>query len=51
QIKQAIVGNGRAEKYQVQSMVKILLNLSEIPQPDHAADALAAAICHIHTKY
>ena len=51
QIKQATVGNGRAEKYQVQSMVKILLNLSEIPQPDHAADALAVAICHIHTKY
>jgi crossover junction endodeoxyribonuclease RuvC len=45
------VANGRAEKHQVQSMVKILLNLSEIPQPDHAADALAAAICHIHTKY
>ena len=51
QIKQATVGNGRAEKYQVQSMVKILLNLSEIPQPDHAADALAVAICHVHTKY
>jgi len=51
QIKQATVGNGRAEKHQVQSMVKILLNLSEIPQPDHAADALAAAICHVHTKY
>ena len=51
QIKQATVGNGRAEKYQVQSMVKILLNLPEIPQPDHAADALAVAICHVHTKY
>lgn len=51
QIKQATVGNGRAEKHQVQAMVKILLNLSEIPRPDHAADALAAAICHIHTKY
>ncbi|HCL90841.1 MAG TPA: crossover junction endodeoxyribonuclease RuvC [Candidatus Atribacteria bacterium] len=51
QIKQATVGNGRAEKHQVQSMVKILLNLSEIPQPDHAADALAVAICHAHTKY
>ncbi|MBU1291193.1 crossover junction endodeoxyribonuclease RuvC [bacterium] len=51
QIKQATVGNGRAEKHQVQSMVKVLLNLSEIPQPDHAADALAVAICHIHTKY
>ena len=51
QIKQATVGNGRAEKHQVQSMVKILLNLSKIPQPDHAADALAVAICHVHTKY
>ena len=51
QIKQATVGSGRAEKHQVQSMVKILLNLSEIPRPDHAADALAAAICHVHTKY
>ena len=51
QIKQATVGNGRAEKHQVQSMVKILLNLSKIPQPDHAADALATAICHVHTKY
>ena len=51
QIKQATVGNGRAEKLQVQSMVKVLLNLSEIPQPDHAADALAVAICHVHTKH
>ena len=51
QVKQATVGNGRADKYQVQSMIKILLNLSEIPRPDHAADALAVAICHIHTKY
>jgi len=51
QIKQATVGSGRAEKHQVQSMVKILLNLSEIPRPDHTADALAAAICHVHTKY
>lgn len=51
QVKQATVGNGRADKYQVQSMVKILLNLSEIPHPDHSSDALAVAICHIHTKY
>ncbi len=51
QVKQATVGSGRADKYQVQSMIKILLNLSEIPRPDHAADALAVAICHIHTKY
>ena len=51
QDKQAIVGNGRADKFQVQSMIKILLNLPEIPRPDHAADALAVAICHVHTKY
>ncbi|MGO4986680.1 crossover junction endodeoxyribonuclease RuvC [Gallicola sp. Sow4_E12] len=46
QIKQAVVGYGRAEKQQVQEMVKILLNLSERPKPDDAADALAVAICH-----
>ncbi|MEA1940587.1 MAG: crossover junction endodeoxyribonuclease RuvC [Candidatus Caldatribacteriota bacterium] len=51
QVKQATVGNGRADKYQVQSMVKILLNLQKIPRPDHASDALAVAICHVHTKY
>ncbi len=49
QIKQAVVGNGRAEKKQVQMMVSLLLKLSEPPKPDHAADALAAAICHAHT--
>ena len=46
QIKQSIVGNGRAEKRQVQELVKILLALETIPEPDHSADALAAAICH-----
>ncbi|MDY0236669.1 MAG: crossover junction endodeoxyribonuclease RuvC [Gudongella sp.] len=46
QIKQAVVGYGRAEKHQVQEMVKLLLNLKEIPKPDDAADALAVAICH-----
>jgi len=51
QVKQATVGNGRADKFQVQSMVKVLLHLSKIPKPDHAADALAVAICHVHTKY
>ena len=45
QIKQAVTTYGRAEKKQVQRMVKLLLNLKEIPQPDDAADALAAAIC------
>lgn len=48
QIKQAVVGSGRAEKLQVQDMVRLILGLSEIPKPDHAADALAAAICHAH---
>ncbi|MGM0395758.1 MAG: crossover junction endodeoxyribonuclease RuvC [Bacillota bacterium] len=46
QVKQAVVGYGRAEKRQVQEMVKILLNLDKIPKPDDAADALAVAICH-----
>jgi len=49
QIKQAIVGYGRAQKKQVQEMTKILLNLREIPKPDDAADALAIAICHAHS--
>lgn len=46
QIKQALVGYGRAEKRQVQQMVKTILNLKEIPKPDDTADALAAAVCH-----
>lgn len=46
QIKQAIAGYGRAEKSQIQEMVKILLNLKETPKPDDVADALAVAICH-----
>ncbi|MBA7496110.1 Crossover junction endodeoxyribonuclease RuvC [subsurface metagenome] len=45
QIKQAVTSYGRAEKIQVQKMVKVLLNLKEVPKPDDAADALAAAIC------
>lgn len=49
QIKQALVGNGRAEKKQVQFMVKTILNLKEAPKPDDTADALAAAICHGHS--
>ncbi len=49
QIKQAIVGYGRAEKKQVQNMVKTILNLKEVPKPDDTADALAAAICHGHS--
>ncbi len=47
-IKQAVVGQGRAEKEQVQEVVRLLLGLSERPAPDHAADALGAAICHAH---
>jgi len=47
-IKSALVGYGRAEKGQVGEMVRLLLNLREVPQPHDAADALAAAICHIH---
>lgn len=49
QIKQALVGYGRAEKKQVQQMVKTILNLKEIPKPDDTADALAAAVCHGHS--
>ena len=48
EVKQALVGNGRAEKKQVQFMVKTFLGLREIPKPDDAADALAIAICHTH---
>lgn len=47
QVKIAVVGYGRAEKYQVQEMLKILLKLKFIPKPDDASDALAVAYCHI----
>jgi len=46
ELKQAVAGSGRAEKSQVQKVLKIIFNLKEIPNPDHAADALAAAFCH-----
>ncbi len=46
QVKQAVVGYGRAEKKQIQLMVKTILNLKDIPKPDDAADALAIAIAH-----
>lgn len=46
QVKQALVGYGRADKNQIQQMVKVILNLREIPKPDDVADALAVAICH-----
>jgi crossover junction endodeoxyribonuclease RuvC len=50
EVKQAVVGNGKAEKKQVQMMVKALLDLPKAPHPADAADALAAAICHIHSS-
>lgn len=49
QIKQAIVGYGRADKHQVQQMVMHFLSLDKVPRPDDAADGLAAAICHAHS--
>ncbi len=48
QVKGAVCGSGRAAKDQVQRMVGTLLSLSEPPRPDHAADALAVAVCHAH---
>lgn len=49
-VKQAVAGYGGADKNQVQQMVKALLSLDSIPQPDDAADALAVAICHLHSS-
>jgi crossover junction endodeoxyribonuclease RuvC len=49
-IKSAVVGYGRAEKSQVQFMVTRLLELAQPPEPEDAADALAIAICHLHTR-
>jgi crossover junction endodeoxyribonuclease RuvC len=48
-VKQAVSGFGGADKRQMQTMVKMLLNLDRIPRPDDAADALAVAVCHIHS--
>jgi len=48
EIKQAVTGYGGADKVQMQSMIKALLELNEVPKPDDAADALAVAVCHIH---
>ena len=50
QVKQGVVGYGRAEKKQVQEMVKIILGLDKVPKPDDVADALAVAICHAHSS-
>jgi crossover junction endodeoxyribonuclease RuvC len=49
QVKQAIVGYGKAEKKQVQEMVRMFLHLQAVPKPDDVADALAIAICHAHS--
>ncbi len=50
QIKQSVVGTGAADKHQVIYMVRTLLHLDHDPRPDHAADALACAICHAHLR-
>ena len=49
QVKQAVVGYGRAEKKQVQLLVKSILGLEKVPKPDDTADALAIAVCHAHS--
>ncbi len=49
QVKQAVVGYGRADKKQVQLLVKSMLGLDAVPKPDDAADALAIAVCHAHS--
>jgi len=49
EVKRAVVGYGRAEKHQVQQMIKLLLGLAKPPAPHDAADALAVAICHLHS--
>jgi crossover junction endodeoxyribonuclease RuvC len=49
EVKRAVVGYGRAEKHQVQQMIKLLLGLRQVPSPHDAADALAVAICHLHS--
>ena len=50
EVKRAVVGYGRAEKPQIQQMVKLLLGLAEAPSPHDVADALAVAICHLHNS-
>jgi len=50
EVKQALVGYGSADKAQIQEMVRIMLGLAEIPRPDDAADAVAVAICHLHSQ-
>lgn len=50
QIKQAVVGYGRADKMQVQKMVKTILNVEKLPKLDDTTDSMAAAICHAHSS-
>ena len=50
QVKQGVVGYGRAEKKQIQQMVKMILHMNEIPKPDDAADAVAVALTHVFTN-
>ncbi len=50
EVKQALVGYGRADKQQMQEMVRLMLGLTDIPRPDDAADAVAVAICHLHSQ-
>jgi crossover junction endodeoxyribonuclease RuvC len=50
EVKQAVVGYGKADKRQIQEMVRIMLGLDELPRPDDAADALAVAICHVQVS-
>jgi crossover junction endodeoxyribonuclease RuvC len=49
EVKQAITGHGRADKRQIQQMITLLLNLDKTPRPDDVADALAIAVCHLHS--
>jgi crossover junction endodeoxyribonuclease RuvC len=51
EVKRAVVGYGRADKRQVQQMIKLLLGLDRVPTPHDAADALAVAICHVHSGF
>lgn len=49
EVKQALAGYGRADKQQIQEMLRLMLGLAEVPRPDDAADAIAVAICHLHS--
>ena len=50
ELKQAVIGRGKADKQQIQEVMRMLFNLAEPPSPDHAADALAAAVCHANVS-